>query len=35
LVGGHNDAGWSTSPVYWSAIETFVGDIFGPEADSF
>ena len=30
LRGGHNDAGWATSPEYWHAIESFVTRVFGP-----
>ena len=30
LTGGHNEAGWPTSPAYWQAIEQFVTSVFGP-----
>jgi fermentation-respiration switch protein FrsA (DUF1100 family) len=27
LAGGHNEAGWATSPGYWSALERFVARV--------
>ncbi len=28
LTGGHNDAGWMSSPAYWKTLEEFVNKIF-------
>lgn len=29
LTGGHNEAGWATSPEYWSALQRFVDRVLG------
>jgi len=29
LTGDHNDSGWHTTPVYWSALSRFMDNLFG------
>ena len=30
LQGSHNDAGWTLTPAYWRAVETFLDRVLGP-----